>query len=287
MYSYDQTLILSISNLSCTIISFLAEFCFFYRYFSCNQASSILKPAFSLIVSCTLYSLANIMAYFPQSDIMCNVQGLIRSTAVISTALWILFLAYNIHQQYVYSKNTSGNFKVQLLANIVISPTPGTVTWILSLYFTNPHIGESFGGVMCEILPLYEQMWCIDAPVWLILIIALIFLCRTTCAMKNAPENEVSANAACFLRYPFLMSVVVLPFVFNIASLLFEDALPFGFSIFHIIITRLEGLLIALIFIPFCQNKTSKQVLNESRLKSPIMEPLRFSRQEDWDLVDV
>jgi len=84
-----------------------------------------MKLVLSLIFADFLFAVANIMSYFREYELSCNIEGFIRTFSVVSSAIWAATISYTSYLQTKrYDPTLPKKYPWLLAINIVISLLP-------------------------------------------------------------------------------------------------------------------------------------------------------------------
>jgi len=234
----------------CSALSIIGELFVIGSYYYHKQIQSFsMKLVLWLVYANLLFSISNLMSYWYTDPLICGIEGYLRTTSIISGLVWmVIILRVSYNQTFEYDANIDKKFPRYLLANIIISIAPGTITLLGDIWKRGPEFAVSEEGYFCDIMNYYFQLVLVDAPIWIAMFLTIWYCWKIITVIKTTIKKVSIKSYINIIIYPALMSALWLLPMINTLFLVFNNASTLVLMVVHIASSRLQGFFTAIIF---------------------------------------
>jgi len=206
-----------------------------------------MKLVISMMYSCLLYSLANLLSYFNKISEICYIEGVIRVSSSLSSLIWAMAILHTAYKQFTdYTKDIEKTYKILLLFNIIISLTP---PFIISIgQFTNRFVYFQITNLFCNAQPSQWALILVDIPRWVIMGLTILYTIRLMRVINEILPLKSTQQYSRIYVYSVVLVVTWLPGTLYRLYIYFIGPPSFVIVLMHVIPTRLAGFMNAIIY---------------------------------------
>jgi len=245
MFSSKEIHTLYFTNCACTAVSILAELYVIWLYISKWQKNWRQKLLVSLVFSNLVYSLSNLFVLVHRDTLLCNLEGFLRASSIISSTLWIVFLVWSSYNNAVSpNRKDSFNYPTFLLSNIFFGTVTAAAVLFAQGFYGYPYFGKDSTGLTCSFSSFDVEVLTVDFPIVLYILLISILLFKMSYSFSNRDVGGRMKEYNHALKYPFLAFLSWLPCLMNILSYVLQGNSVFWVTALNVYISRLTGFLV-------------------------------------------